>query len=72
MSKDDLSKISYVEIAINVLGDALQKLQEHDYTSARVMTAVARQVLEDLQLDFDQHFQVEEKLKQLLNQSLNQ
>jgi predicted component of type VI protein secretion system len=34
------------------------------------MVAIARQVLEDLQLDFDQHSQVEEKLKQLLNQPL--
>ncbi len=70
MSNDDLSKISYVEIAINVLNEALQKLQEHEYASAQVMVSVARQVLEDLQLDFDQHSQIEEKLKNLLNQSL--
>lgn len=70
MFNDDSSKNSYVEIAINVLSEALQKLHEHDYSSAQVMVAVARQILEDLQLDFDQHFQVEEKLKQILNQSL--
>ncbi|PZV14070.1 MAG: hypothetical protein DCF22_09575 [Leptolyngbya sp.] len=70
MFNNDSSKISYVEIAINVLSEALQKLYEHDYPSAQVMVAVARQVLEDVQLDFDQHSQVEEKLKQLLNQSL--
>lgn len=70
MSNDDLSKISYVEIAINVLSGALQKLHEHEYASAQVMVSVARQVLEDLQLDFDQHSQIEEKLQKLLNQSL--
>ena len=70
MFNDDSSKNSYVEIAINVLSEALQKLHEHDYSSAQVMVAVARQILEDLQLDFDQHFQVEEKLKRILNQSL--
>lgn len=69
MFSDDLSKVSRVEVATNVLNQALTKLYEHDYTSAQVMVAVARQVLEDLQLDFDHHFQVEERLKQLLKQS---
>ena len=70
MSSNDSSKVSYVEVATNVLNQALQNLHEHDYASAQVMVTVARQVLEDLQLDFDHHFQVEEKLKQLLKPSL--
>ncbi|QZZ19804.1 hypothetical protein J5X98_21365 [Leptothermofonsia sichuanensis E412] len=69
MFSDDLSKVSRVEVATHVLNQALEKLYEHDYTSAQVMVAVARQVLEDLQLDFDHHFQVEARLKQLLKQS---
>lgn len=68
MFNDD-SKISRVEVATHVLNRALQHLREHDYTSAQVMVALARQVLEDLQLDLDLHFQSEEMLKQLLNQS---
>lgn len=69
MCDDDLSKINRVEVATNVLGQALQKLHKHDYTSAQVMVALARQVLEELQLDFEHHFQAERILKQLLNQA---
>jgi len=67
---NDGSKISRVEVTINVLNQALQQLHEHDYASAQVMVALARQVLEDLQLDFDLHFQSEEMLRQLFNRSL--
>ncbi|HEY9640567.1 MAG TPA: hypothetical protein V6C57_08785 [Coleofasciculaceae cyanobacterium] len=66
MFGDDLSKVNRVEITIHVLTQALQDLHEHDYTTAQVMIAIARQTLEDLQLDFDQHSQVEKRLKQLL------
>lgn len=69
MFSNDSSKISRVEVATNVLNRALQQLREHDYASAQVMVALARQVLEDLQLDFDLHFQSEEMLKQLFNHS---
>lgn len=69
MFSNDSSKISRVEVATNVLNRALQQLHEHDYASAQVMVALARQVLEDLQLDFDLHFQSEEMLKQLFNHS---
>jgi membrane-bound lytic murein transglycosylase MltF len=69
MLNDDLSKVERVEVAINVLHRALQHLDEHDYTSAQVMVALVRQVLEELQLDFEQHFQAERILKQLLKQS---
>lgn len=69
MFSDDSSKISRIEIATNVLSQALEKLHEHDYVSAQVMVAVASQVLEELQLDFDHHFQIEARLKQLLKSS---
>ncbi|WAL61257.1 hypothetical protein [Thermocoleostomius sinensis] len=67
MFNDD-SQISRVEVAINVLNRAKQQLNEHDYASAQVMVALARQVLEDLQLNFDLHFQAETMLEQLLRQ----
>jgi tRNA G46 methylase TrmB len=70
MFNDDSSKMHRIEVATNVLNQALQKLHEHDYTSAQVMVALARQVLEELQLDFDHHFQAERILQQLLNESL--
>lgn len=69
MFSDDSSKTARVEVATNVLNQALCKLHEHDYASAQVMVAVARQMLEDLQLDFDRHFQTEARLKQLLKPS---
>ncbi|PSB21976.1 hypothetical protein C7B65_00745 [Phormidesmis priestleyi ULC007] len=69
MFSDDLSKVSRVEVATHVLSEALQKLHEHDYASAQVMVAIARQALEDLQLDLDRHFQIEGMLQKLLKQS---
>jgi hypothetical protein len=68
MVMDDSSKQSRVEVAINVLNQALQKLQDHDYMGAQVMVALARQVLEDLQLDFELHFQAKAAFEQLLKQ----
>jgi hypothetical protein len=67
---DDLPKISRLEVAINLLNQASQNLQEHDYSYAQMVVALAQQVLETLQLDFDLHFQVETTLEQLLNESL--
>lgn len=69
MFSDDLSKVHRVEVAINVLTQALYKLHEHDYTSAQVMVALVRQMLEELQMDFDLQFQAENMLQQLLHSS---
>lgn len=66
MFTDNLSKIGKIEIAINVLNNALEQLNEHDLNSAQVMVAVARQMLEDLQIDFDSHCKIEDMLKQIL------
>jgi len=71
MFSDDSSKIDRVEAAIAALNKALQKLHEHDYISAQITVAFARQVLEELQLDFDLHFQAEELLEQFLQSPLN-
>ena len=70
MFSKDFSKVECVEITINVLVQALQQLHEHDYVSAQVMLAIAMQTLEDLQLDFERHLQVEGRLNLLLKQSL--
>ena len=51
---DESSKISDVEV-INVLRQALQSLTRHRFQ-------------ENLQLDFDHYFQIEEQLKQVLTQ----
>ncbi len=66
MFTDNLSKIGKVEIAINVLNNALEQLNEHDSNSAQVMVAIARQMLEDLQTDFDNHCKIENMLQQVL------
>ncbi|WP_088889092.1 hypothetical protein [Leptolyngbya ohadii] len=65
MFADPLPKVDRVEVAITALGQALKKLHEHDYISAQITVAQARQILEELQLDFDLHFQAEELLEQL-------
>jgi histidinol dehydrogenase len=69
MSNDDYSLISEVEVVINVLTQAKQFLNEHDYASAQVLVSLSRQVLEDLQPDFERHLQIEATLKQLLTRS---
>lgn len=66
MLTDDLSKVQRVELTIDVLKHALQQLHKHEYTSAQAMVAIARRSLETLQADFDYHFEVEAKLKQML------
>jgi hypothetical protein len=68
----DSSLSSEVEVVINVLNQAMQFLKEHDYTSAQVLVSLSRQILEDLQLDFDRHLQVEATLKLLLKPSMKQ
>lgn len=64
--EDTLSKGESIKIAISVLSQALKQLSEHDYSSAQAMVAIARQTLEDLQLDFDSHLRVEGILQQIL------
>ncbi len=64
--EDTLSKVESVKVAINVLNQALKQLNEYDYSSAQVMVAIARQTLDELQLDFGSHFRVEGMLQQIL------
>lgn len=71
MLNNESTKVCSLEFAIRVLDQAKQSLNHHDYGSAQVMVAVAKQVLEELQLDFDRHFKTEEMLRQLLKQSSN-
>lgn len=66
-SQPNGSKLNDVETSINVLNQAVQYLKEHDYAAAQMMIAVARQMLEDLQIEFEHHLQVEATLKKLLN-----
>jgi hypothetical protein len=66
MFGDDLSKTERLELALNVLNQALQKLSEHDYFAAQSRISFARQVLEEVQLDFDLHFQAKQMLDGLL------
>jgi hypothetical protein len=67
MVSNESSKTKQVEVAIGILNQALNKLLEHDYVSAQVMTAVARQMLDDLNQEFEHHFLVQERLKRILN-----
>ncbi len=69
MLHDESLQASTIEFAINVLRQAQQNLHTYDYGSAEIMVGVAKQVLEDLQAEFNRHSQTEEMLKQLLNQS---
>ncbi len=67
MFDPESSKVQFIETATHVLNQALQHLGEHDYVTAQVMVAIARQVLEDVQQDFDDHLALEGMLKQMLH-----
>lgn len=69
MFGDDLSKAERVELTIGILNQALEKLHKYDYSSAQARISFARQVLEEVQLDFDLHFQAEELFEELFNRS---
>lgn len=71
MFDTESSKIQFIETATHVLNQALQHLHVHDYAAAEAMVAIARQVLEDVQQDFDDHLVIEDMLYQLLNPSLS-
>jgi pyruvate formate-lyase activating enzyme-like uncharacterized protein len=66
MLGDNSSRVERVELAINMLSQALNRLHQHDYATAQVQVAMACQVLEEVQLDFDLHWQVKSMLEQLL------
>jgi hypothetical protein len=70
MFNGNLFKLNWIKATINGLNQALQHLYEHNYTSAQIRVALAQPMLEELQLDFNLHFQAEEMLEQLLKQSL--
>lgn len=69
MFSKDLSQASRVEVALTALSQARQHLDEHNYASAYFTVGIAKQTLEELQLDFDRRFQAERTFKQLLKQS---
>ena len=63
---EESSKITRLEIVLDILNQVAQKIRTHDYASAQVMVGVTLQVLEDLQLDLELHSQVERQLRKML------
>jgi len=61
--KSDSPKILMAQQAIKILTQVVQKLEENDYVSSQVMSGVAKQVLEELQLDIETHLAMEKMLR---------
>lgn len=61
--KSDSPKILMAQQAIYILTQVVQKLEENDYVSSQVMSGVAKQVLEELQLDIESHLAMEKMLR---------
>lgn len=66
MLADDSSRVERVELAIDVLNQALNKLRQHEDAVAQIQVALACQILEEVQIAFDLHWQAKLMLEQLL------
>jgi len=53
MLESDTQKSKSIQYSIDILQQALEKLENHDYVSAQVMVGIAQQVLDDLQLELN-------------------
>jgi hypothetical protein len=67
----DSSKVQLLETASHVISQALDYLHDNNHDCAQVMVAIARQMLEDAQEDFNNHLAIERMLRQMLNPLLS-
>lgn len=62
-------KILLTKEAIQILSQAMHKIDENDLFSAQVMVGVALQYLENLQVDITTHLSLEKRLRDTLKSS---
>lgn len=64
--RNDSSKAFAVQQSINILNQAVDKLQENDYVSAQVMIGVAKHLLDEVQTDLESYLTIQKILKNAL------
>ncbi len=62
----DSPKAIAVERTVDMLNQALQKIQENDYVSAQVMAGIAKHLLEQVQSEIEAHLSMERMLRKTL------
>ena len=62
-TRNDSSKTFEVQQTIQILNQAVNKLQENDYVSAQVMVGVAKHLLDEVQTDLDRYLTIQKMLK---------
>jgi len=62
-TRNDSSKTFEVQQTIQILNQAVNKLQENDYVSAQVMVGVAKHLLDEVQTDLERYLTIQKMLK---------
>ncbi len=65
---NDSPQITSVQRTVSILNQVIEKLDENDTASAQVMVGVAIHLLENLNVDLNQHLIVQHTLRELLRQ----
>ncbi len=65
-TRNDSSQVFVVQQSMNILNEAVIKLQENDYVSAQVMVGVAKQLLDEVQTDVEHYLRIQKMLKDAL------
>ncbi|MFM7448696.1 MAG: hypothetical protein ACKO24_08875 [Leptolyngbyaceae cyanobacterium] len=68
MFEDNIQRLKAIQCSIDVLQQALEKLENHDYISAQVMVGMVHHMLDDLQLDLNCFLILKLQLNELLKQ----
>lgn len=66
---EESPKILLTKEAIQILSQAMHKIDENDLFSAQIMVGVALQYLENLQVDLTTHLSMEKLLRDTLKSS---
>ncbi|HEY9753066.1 MAG TPA: hypothetical protein V6C46_08940 [Coleofasciculaceae cyanobacterium] len=68
MLESNTQKSKSIQYSIEILQQALEKLENHDYVSAQVMVGIAHHILDDVQLDLNCFLVLKLQLNELLKQ----
>ncbi|MDX2231873.1 MAG: hypothetical protein NW220_19725 [Leptolyngbyaceae cyanobacterium bins.349] len=63
---EESPKILLAREVVNILNQAMHKIDENDYFSAQIMVGVALHHLESLQIDLTEHLSLERTLRSFL------
>jgi len=68
---DESPQVISIKETMHLLNQVVQKLDENDYFSAQIMLGVSVHLLKNVQIEIEQHVQIERMLRKTLNNSIN-